>query len=96
MKQVKAFHYNLKEVYDFASGSLYDIISDGVDTGLNLAEIVSNKKDFEQSMRDGYAPMILPYFGEIEECAEDEDQFILIIWKDDKVWTVINGEDIVW
>ena len=47
-------------------------------------------------MKDGYAPMFLPEFNEIENCAENNDQFILIIWNGEKIWTVVNGEDVSW
>lgn len=96
MKEITAFHYNLKEVYNCASESIYDVASDGIHPGLNLAEIILNKNDFKKSMRDGFAPMFLPKFEEVESCAENNEQFILIIWNGEKVWTVIDGNEIMW
>ena len=96
MKEIKAFHYNLKEIYDFASESIFDVACDGIYPGLDLIEIIFSKNDFEKSMKDGYAPMFLPEFNEIENCAENNDQFILIIWNGEKIWTVVNGEDVSW
>ena len=107
---LKAFRLNLKffsstkeEIAQHAFLNWYDIaVHDGEHENISpeMIEAVTAKDRFRDAMKNGYAPIMLPNFDELESHTTNhsDDQFIYIVYCDDRktVWDVINGADIIW
>jgi len=102
-KNVKVFSSTKKEIAQHAFLCWYDIaVYDGEheNISLEMIEAVTTKDRFRDAMKNGYAPIMLPNFDELESHTTNhsDDQFIYIVYCDDRktVWDVINGADIIW
>lgn len=102
-KNIKVFSSTKKEIAQHAFLNWYDIaVYDGEheNISLEMIEAVTTKDRFRDAMKNGYAPIMLPNFDDVENYIVDcsDEQFIYIVYCDDRktVWDVINGDDINW
>jgi hypothetical protein len=98
MKQTTNITYTVKEIYDYISSSFYDIhVYDecgDLSEGLVLFESLSSPDAFIKNLKDGFSPCILPHFDLIEQLVRSKVEFIITVYKKDKLWAVVNGSDI--
>lgn len=98
MKQTTNITYTVKEIYDNISSDFYDIYvhdecEDFAD-GFTLFESLSSPRAFTKRLQDGFSACILPHFDVIERLAMSNQEFIVTVYKKDKLWAVVNGSDI--
>jgi len=98
MKQTTNITYTVKEIYDNISSDFYDIYvhdecEDFAD-GFTLFESLSSPCAFTKRLQDGFSACILPHFDLIEQFVKSKVEFIITVYKKDKLWAVVNGSDI--
>lgn len=99
MKEAIAYKYNVKEIFNFAAESFYDIYihdqCEDFDMGLRLFEVLKSPEEFLKALKEGFGPCCLPDFFELEEPILNDEDFVVIVYgADNKIWTVVNGRDI--
>jgi len=98
MKQTTNITYTVTEIYDHVASTFYDIYiydecEDFAD-GFTLFESLSSPDAFTRRLKDGFSACILPHFDVIEQLAMSNQEFIVTVYKNDKLWAVVSGNDI--
>lgn len=97
MRIVNKIHVDHKELYNATVDVVYDIISDkqfGTFESKLIEAFISPDK-FIASIRDGNTMMHMAKQHQIIEAFVKENvSFIVVVWKNDKIWAVVNGEDV--
>lgn len=98
-KETTVFHYTVKEIYNFAAQSFYDIYiydqCEDFDMGLRLIEVLKSPEEFTNALKDGFGPCCLPEFEKLEKPIQNNENFVVVVYDaHDKIWAVINGNDI--
>jgi len=84
-KNIKVFSSTKKEIAQHAFLNWYDIaVYDGEheNISLEMIEAVTTKDRFRDAMKNGYAPIMLPNFDDVENYIVDcsDEQFIYIVY----------------
>lgn len=107
-RKVVIYNVNLRDIARNMFECCFDITmeDDECMPSFSIIDCIKGTQNLTQAFVDGYTPMLVPdLMGQIEHNAgyrgpntanADPQEFIIIVWHNDKVYHTISSKDINW